>query len=39
MSIKTYTTSEDKQMEPATVRVSDVVTIAPKSVVTVVYDL
>lgn len=39
MSIKTYTTSEDKQMEPATVRVKDVVTIAPKSVVTVVYDL
>jgi len=39
MGIKTYTTTEDKQMEPASVRVSDVVTIAPKSVVTVVYDL
>ena len=39
MGIKTYTTTDEKQMEPATVRVKDVVTIAPKSVVTVVYDL
>lgn len=38
-SIKTYTTSATQQMEPGTVRVKDFVTIPPRSVITVVYDL